>query len=346
MKIFERKKRRSILVGGVKIGGNDPIIIQSMTKTNPLDQKATLKQIKSIKKNGGEIVRLAVPCQESAKIFANLAKVSPLPLVADIHFDFRLAIFCAQNGASKIRFNPGNIGEKENIKKLVKACLKAKIPIRIGVNCGSLEKKFSQAKAQNLVKSALSHVKILEKENFYDICLSVKSSEVRTNILANQILASKTNYPLHIGVTEAGVKEIAIIKSATCLGALLPFGIGDTIRISMTDQPEEEIKVAKEILQSLSLRKLSREFISCPGCGRVKFALQKIAQEIFQKTKNLPVNLKLAVMGCSVNGPGEAKNADYAIVGADKYLLIFKKGKIIKKTTEKNVIKEFLNLLP
>ncbi len=354
--MIKRKNNHQIQVGNIKIGGQAPIRIQSMTKTDTRDIKATLKQIKSITKAGAELVRLGIPDQEAADCFKKISNKSSLPLIADIHFDYKLAIKCIENGANKIRFNPGNIGNKENIHKLVLACKKAKIPIRIGINSGSVEKDIlekykilTQKKLslppQALVESALNHIQILEKEDFYDICVSIKSVDPLTTIQANKILAKKINYPIHLGITEAGIYMPAITKSVSGLAPLLIEGIGDTIRISLTDKPEKEIEIAKEILQSLNLRRFHPEFISCPGCSRTEFDLRNIAQEIYKKTKTANKNLKIAVMGCLVNGLGEAKEADFALIGGKEFCVLYKNGEFVKKVSPKKVVEEFLDLI-
>jgi (E)-4-hydroxy-3-methylbut-2-enyl-diphosphate synthase len=344
----KRQKTRVINVGGVKIGGENPIVIQSMTTTCTADTAATLKQIQKLAQAGCEVVRLAVPDSQSAKAIKTLASKSPIPLVADIHFDYRLALQAIASGASKIRFNPGNIGEKANIHKLVANCQQQKIPIRIGVNAGSLEKRLDNSPlslAEKLATSALDQVRILENLGFDAICLSVKAADASVTIQANQLLAQKTNYPLHLGITESGYGLSGEVRSICGLAPLLTSGIGDTIRISLTTDPVREVTIAKEILQALNLRRFQAELISCPTCGRNQVAIDKICQQLSQELANLPKNLRLAVMGCAVNGPGEAKMADYALIARSKDFAIFKHGKMIKTTTLKSAKTDFLQLI-
>lgn len=343
--MFKRKKTRKINVGGVIIGGDMPIVVQSMCKTDTRDEQKTLSQIKKLHKAKCEIVRLAVPDMTAGESFAKIASKSPLPLVADIHFDYRLALFCAENGASKIRFNPGNIGSKENLRQLVSACKKNNLPIRIGVNAGSLEKEFSDNNAGNIVKSALKHVHLLEKEGFLDICISAKASSVAKTIEANRLLSEHLNYPLHIGITESGIPKVGVIKNAVGVGTLLAEGIGDTLRISLTADPVEEVETAYHILESLELRKYEREFVSCPGCGRTEADHRKIAKEVFEKTRNLSPNLKIAVMGCVVNGVGEAGDADFALVAGKKVYAIYQGKKMLKTVPENKAVEDFLMII-
>ncbi len=343
--MFKRKNTRKINVGGVIIGGNAPIVVQSMCKTDTRDSKKTLVQIKKLHQIKCQIVRLAIPDITASESFGEIAKKSPLPLVADIHFDHELALACIKNGASKIRFNPGNINRKEYLHELVSACKKAKIPIRIGVNAGSLETKYKSPSPENLVKSALSHASILEKEGFFDICVSIKSSSVKTTIETNRLLSENTDYPIHIGLTESGIFENGSIKSGIALGALLSEGIGDTIRISLTEDPVKEVELAYQILQDLELAKHNRNFISCPACGRNETDHRKVAHEVYKKTQDLPAGLTIAVMGCVVNGPGEAKHADFALIAGKNVYAIYKQGKLIKTVPEKEAVKEFLNII-
>ncbi len=331
-----------INIGGVAIGGGNPIAIQSMTNTDTRDVEATVNQIKQLEEAGCEIVRVAVPDMEAAEAIKSIKNKINLPLVADIHFDYRLALKALSNGIDKLRINPGNIGDEQRIKEVVTLARQRKVPIRIGVNSGSLEKEFIESygkvTAQGLVESALKHISILEKYDFDNIVVSIKSSNVPLSIEAHKLLASKTNYPIHLGITESGTLWSGSIKSAVGIGAILAQGIGDTIRVSLTGNPVEEIKCAKEILKDLELRKFGIEFISCPTCGRTEIDLISIANEIEKRCSNINKNIKVAVMGCAVNGPGEAKEADIGIAGGKGYGLIFKKGEILKKVKEEYLI--------
>jgi len=339
---IERKKTREVLIKGIKIGGNSPIVIQSMTNTDTRDSSATINQIKSLAEEGCEIVRCAVPDMEAAEAIKEIVLNSPISVVADIHFDYRLALKCIENGISKIRINPGNIGSMERVQMVANACKKKNIPIRIGVNSGSLSKdilnKYSGVTPEGLVESALEHVSILEKVNFNDIVISIKSSDVLTTIESYRLLSEKVDYPLHLGVTEAGTTLRGAIKSSIGIGTLLYLGIGDTIRVSLTADPIEEISAAKEILKSLGLKKEGIVFVSCPTCGRTEVDLIKISQEIEEKLKGVKKNIKLAIMGCIVNGPGESRDADIGIAAGKGEALIFKRGEIIKKVKESEII--------
>ena len=351
--MFTRKDTKVINIGGVKIGGGNPIAIQSMTNTNTRDWKATVRQIKELQEVGCEIIRVSVPDMESAKSIKLIKKNIKIPLVADIHFDHRLAIESIKQGVDKLRINPGNIGSKEKVMELVKEAKKAHIPIRIGVNAGSLKEvhEFSTVKdkAKALVKAAIEHVKILENCNFTDIAVSLKASDVETSIEAYKLFASKRNYPTHLGITESGSIFRGTIKSSVGLGIMLSQGIGDTIRVSLTANPVEEVRVAYQILQSLNLRTTGIELISCPTCSRTKVNLIKIVDELevalskVQK-KNLKKNVKIAVMGCVVNGPGEAKEADFGIAGGIGEGILFQKGKIICKVPEDKWVQKIVQL--
>lgn len=351
--MFTRKDTEIINVGGVKIGGGNPIAIQSMTNTNTRDWKATVRQIKELQEVGCEIIRVSVPDMESAKNIKLIKKNIKIPLVADIHFDHRLAIESIKQGVDKLRINPGNIGSKEKVMELVKEAKKAHIPIRIGVNAGSLKEvhEFSTVKdkAKALVKAAIEHVKILENCNFTDIAVSLKASDVETSIEAYKLFASKRNYPTHLGLTESGSIFRGTIKSSVGLGIMLSQGIGDTIRVSLTANPVEEVRVAYQILQSLNLRTTGIELISCPTCSRTKVNLIKIVDELevalskVQK-KNAKKNVKIAVMGCVVNGPGEAKEADFGIAGGIGEGILFQKGKIICKVPEDKWVQKIVQL--
>ncbi len=343
---MERIKTREVLVKNIKIGGNNPISIQSMTNTDTRDANATIKQINELINEGCEIVRCAVPDMEAAESIKEIVLNSSIPVVADIHFDYNLALKCIENGISKIRINPGNIGSIERVKMVAKACMEKNIPIRIGVNSGSLSKeildKYKGITPEGLVESALEHVNILEKLNFHDIVISIKSSDVLTTIESYKLLSKKVNYPLHLGVTEAGTVLKGAIKSSVGIGTLLYLGIGDTIRVSLTANPVEEITACKEILKSLGLKKEGMVFVSCPTCGRTEIDLIKIAKEVEDKLKHINKNIKIAIMGCVVNGPGEARDADIGIAGGKGVALIFKKGEIIKKVKESKIISSLI----
>ena len=343
---FKRRKTREINIGGVKIGGDNPIAIQSMCNTDTRDVKATVDQIKRLEKAGCEIIRVAVPDMEAAECIRDIKKSIDIPLVADIHFDYRLALRCMENGIDKIRINPGNIGSADRVKQVADMAKRNGIPIRIGVNSGSLEKnlveKYGGVTPQGLVESALGHIKLLEENDFYDIAVSIKASNVPFSVEVYELLSDTVDYPLHVGITEAGTVWGGTVKSAVGIGAILSRGIGDTIRVSLTGDPVEEIYAAKEILKSLELRKFGVEFISCPTCGRTSIDLIKIANEVEEKVRNIDKNIKVAVMGCAVNGPGEAREADIGIAGGHGEGLIFKKGQILRKVPENRLVEELL----
>ena len=343
---FKRRKTREINIGGVKIGGDNPIAIQSMCNTDTRDVKATVDQIKRLEKAGCEIIRVAVPDMEAAECIRDIKKSIDIPLVADIHFDYRLALRCMENGIDKIRINPGNIGSADRVKQVADMAKRNGIPIRIGVNSGSLEKslveKYGGVTPQGLVESALGHIKLLEENDFYDIAVSIKASNVPFSVEVYELLSDTVDYPLHVGITEAGTVWGGTVKSAVGIGAILSRGIGDTIRVSLTGDPVEEIYAAKEILKSLELRKFGVEFISCPTCGRTSIDLIKIANEVEERVKNIDKNIKVAVMGCAVNGPGEAREADIGIAGGHGEGLIFKKGQILRKVPEDRLVEELL----
>ena len=343
---FKRRKTREINIGGVKIGGDNPIAIQSMCNTDTRDVKATVDQIKRLEKAGCEIIRVAVPDMEAAECIRDIKKSIDIPLVADIHFDYRLALRCMENGIDKIRINPGNIGSADRVKQVADMAKRNGIPIRIGVNSGSLEKnlveKYGGVTPQGLVESALGHIKLLEENDFYDIAVSIKASNVPFSVEVYELLSDTVDYPLHVGITEAGTVWGGTVKSAVGIGAILSRGIGDTIRVSLTGDPVEEIYAAKEILKSLELRKFGVEFISCPTCGRTSIDLIKIANEVEERVRNIDKNIKVAVMGCAVNGPGEAREADIGIAGGHGEGLIFKKGQILRKVPEDRLVEELL----
>lgn len=343
---MDRKLTRKVKVGKVYVGGDAPVTIQSMTNTDTRDVEATLKQIRELYNAGCEIIRCTVPDMEAAEAIKEIVKQSPIPVVADIHFDYRLALKVVENGISAVRINPGNIGSIERVRMVAEACKAKNIPIRIGVNSGSLEKEIlerdGKPTAKGLVESALAHVKILEAVDFNDIVISIKSSDVRMMIDAYRLMSEKVDYPLHLGVTESGTPFRGTIKSSIGIGTLLAEGIGDTIRVSLTSDPIEEIKVAKEMLKALGLRKGGLEFVSCPTCGRTQIKLIEIANEVERRLEGNNKDIKVAVMGCIVNGPGEAREADIGIAGGKGEGIIFKKGEIIKKCKEADLIEELM----
>lgn len=337
---------RKIMVGNVPIGGGEPVVIQSMLNTKTSDVEGSLKQIRQLSAAGCQIVRLAVPNMEAAKGFGEICRESPLPLVADIHFDYKLAIAAAEGGASKIRINPGNIGGEDRVKAVVDVCKDRHIPIRIGVNGGSLDKnlleKYGHPTAEALVESAFSHLELLEKQGFYDTCVSMKSSSVPTMVAAARLFRSRCDYPIHIGVTETGPVRQGLIKSAMGIGALLLDGIGDTLRVSLTDDPVEEIYAAKDILKAAGLRREGVDIISCPTCGRTRIDLIGLVNQVDRALKNCEKPITVAVMGCIVNGPGEAKEADIGIAGGDGCGMLFEKGKQIAKLPYEELLPELL----
>ena len=326
---------RQIKVAGIPIGGGAPVVIQSMLNTKTTDVEGSLSQIRALASAGCQIARLAVPNMESARTFAEICAESPLPLVADIHFDYKLAIAAAEGGASKIRINPGNIGGEDRVKAVVDVCKERKIPIRIGVNGGSLDKKllekYGHPTAEALVESAFEHLELLEKQGFYDTCVSMKSSTVPTMVAAARLFRSRCDYPIHIGVTETGPVKQGLMKSAMGIGALLLDGIGDTIRVSLTDDPIEEVYAAKDILKAAGLRKEGVNIISCPTCGRTRIDLIGLVNRVDEALKNCEKPITVAVMGCVVNGPGEAREADIGIAGGDGWGMIFEKGEQVEK---------------
>ena len=342
-----RKTTKTVDIGGVKIGGNNPVAIQSMCNTDTRDVKATVNQILRLEEAGCEIIRVAVPDQEAAAAVADIKKAIHIPLVVDIHFDYRLALECMKNGADKVRINPGNIGGTDRVKKVVETAKERSIPIRIGVNGGSLEKelieKYGGPTADALVESAMRHVKILENEDFDNTVVSIKISNVPVMIEAYRKFSEISDLPLHIGVTEAGTLRSGTIKSAIGIGSLLSDGIGDTMRVSLTADPVEEIYAAYDIQRILGLRKKGVQLVSCPTCGRTRINLIEIANEVEKRLANVDKDITVAVMGCAVNGPGEAREADIGIAGGCGEGLIFRKGKIIKKAPENKIIDELMN---
>ncbi|MBQ7986490.1 MAG: flavodoxin-dependent (E)-4-hydroxy-3-methylbut-2-enyl-diphosphate synthase [Clostridia bacterium] len=334
--------KREVTVGGVKIGGIAPISIQSMTNTDTRNVAETVSQIRRLETAGCQIIRVAVPDMEAAKAVGEIKKQIKIPLVSDIHFDYRLALECIKNGVDKVRINPGNIGDREKVKAVADACRERNIPIRIGVNGGSLEKellkKYGKPTADALVESALSHVKILEDLDFGDIVVSIKVSDVPTMLEAYRKFDKISDIPLHVGVTEAGTKQAGMVKSAVGIGALLSQGIGNTMRVSLTADPASEIYAAKEILKVLGIRKQGAELISCPTCGRTQIDMIPIAEEMEKRLRDIDKDIKVAVMGCAVNGPGEAREADIGVAGGVGEGLIFKKGEILRKVKEDEII--------
>ena len=337
---------RQIKVGNVPIGGGADVVIQSMLNTKTTDVEGSLAQIRSLAAAGCQVARLAVPNMEAARGFTEICKESVLPLVADIHFDYRLAIAAAEGGASKIRINPGNIGGEDRVKAVVDVCKDKHIPIRIGVNGGSLEKelleKYGHPTAQALVESAFGHLELLEKYGFYDTCVSMKSSHVPTMVAAARLFRSKCDYPLHIGVTETGPVRQGLIKSAMGIGALLLDGIGDTMRVSLTDDPVEEVYAAKDILKAAGLRRDGVDIISCPTCGRTRIDLIGLVNQVDAALKDCQKPITVAVMGCVVNGPGEAREADIGIAGGDGWGMIFEKGQQVAKLPYDELLPELL----
>lgn len=343
---MKRQQTKKIKVRDIFIGGSEPISIQSMTKTDTRDIHTTIEQIKELEEVGCDLVRVAIPNMEAAQGIKSIVKQSNIPIVADIHFDYRLALEVIKNGVDKLRINPGNIGDHNRIKKVVNAAKQRNIPIRIGVNAGSIDQEvleqYGKVTPQAMVASAQKHIKILEDLDFDQIVISLKASSVPLTIEAYQLMSKQCDYPLHVGVTESGTKFSGTIKSSIGIGSLLSRGIGDTIRVSLTDQPKEEVIVAKEILKSLNLNNNSNsiEVISCPTCGRCQIDLINIANDLERKLGQIQNTkpLKVAVMGCAVNGPGEAKEADIGIAGGKGEALLFKKGKIIGKIDSKNIL--------
>ena len=347
--MIERRKTRQIKVGGVAIGGGADISVQSMTNTDTADIDATVGQILSLEKAGCEIIRVAVPDHDAAKALRLIREAISIPLIADIHFDWRLAVAAMENGAQAIRINPGNLGGAEKLQKVVDAAKLHRVPIRVGVNSGSIEKDLlkkhgypTQANPQALIESALRNVRLLEDFGFHELKISIKSADVLTTISGYRELSQVTDYPLHLGVTEAGGLIGGTVKSSVALGILLMEGIGDTFRISLTRDPVEEIRVGFELLRSLKIRERGPELISCPTCGRTKIDLFSLAEEVEKYIQNMETPLKVAVMGCVVNGPGEAREADIGVAGGIGVGIIFKKGEIYKKVSEEDLLEVFM----
>ena len=340
---------KQILVGGVPVGGNAPIPIQSMCNTRTDDVAATVAQIKRLEAAGCEIIRVAVPDMAAARAVGAIREQISIPLVVDIHFDDLLALEAVAAGADKVRINPGNIGAPERVKAVAQACRVRGVPIRIGVNGGSLEKpllaKYGGVTPEALVESAFGHIELLHRYDFDDICVSLKSSDVRTTMAAYRLMSEKSDYPLHLGVTETGTLRMGTIKSAIGIGGLLSFGIGDTIRVSLSADPVEEVSAARDILKALGIRRNGPNLISCPTCGRTRIDLIRLAQEVEQRLEHVQKPLTVAVMGCVVNGPGEAASADVGIAGGDGVGLLFRKGEIVKKVPQDQLVDELFSLI-
>jgi len=338
---MKKKRKREVFLGRVKIGGNAPISVQSMTKTDTRKPSPTIKQIHQLEEAGCEIIRVAVPDMEAAKKLSSIKKAISIPLVADIHFDYKLALEAIKQGIDGLRINPGNIGSKERVRMVVEAARGGNIPIRIGVNAGSLEKrllkKYKHPTPEAMVESAMDHIHLLEAFQFFDIKVSLKSSDLLDTIQAYRLIHSKTDYPLHLGITAAGPLFSGTVKSSIGLGILLAEGIGDTIRVSLTGSPLEEVRVGYEILKVLKLRQRGPEIISCPTCGRCEINIIEMVGKIEKELSTLPHHLKIAVMGCVVNGPGEAREADIGIAGGRGGGVLFKKGKVIRKLKEEDL---------
>ncbi len=341
---FKRKTTRQIHIGKIAVGGGAPISVQSMTNTKTADTEATVLQINALADAGCDIVRVAVPDMEAAQNLSAIIKRINLPLVADIHFDYRLAIEAIRQGVAALRINPGNIGGEEKVKAVVAEAKKNNVPIRIGVNAGSLDKKllekYGKVTAEALVESALEHIKILERLDFYDTKISLKAHDVPLTLAAYRLMSERVDYPLHLGITEAGTANSGVIKSAVGLGALLAEGIGDTVRVSLTGDPLVEVKVANEILKSLGLKEYGPTLVACPTCGRTNIDLPAIAAKVEQHLADIKEPITVAVMGCAVNGPGEARDADVGIAGGKGEGLVFRKGKIIRKVAEGELLEE------
>jgi (E)-4-hydroxy-3-methylbut-2-enyl-diphosphate synthase len=341
-----RKKTKVIYVGQVPVGGRNPVSVQSMTKTDTADVKSTVRQIQSLEKSGCEIIRLAVPDTNAAKALGRIKNSVTIPMIADIHFDWRLALEAIKQGVDGLRINPGNIGARWKIKEVISAAEDKEIPIRIGVNAGSLEKdllrKYGHPTPEALVESAGRHIQILKEMNFSNIKVSLKASDVVKTVEAYRLFSKKYDHPLHIGISEAGPPSVGIIKSSVGLGILLAEGIGDTIRVSLTAEPEEEVRVAYAILGSLGLRKKGVNIISCPTCGRCRIDLKSLVKKVEHKVKNIDKPITIAVMGCVVNGPGEAREADFGIAGGKGRGILFRKGEIVRKVKEEELLDALL----
>ena len=351
--MYKRTDTRAITVGGVQIGGQNKVVIQSMCNTKTKDVDSTVKQILELEKVGCKIIRVACLDIEDAKAIKDIKEKIHIPIVADIHFDYKIALEAIKSKVDKIRINPGNIGDEEKIKAVVDGCKENNIPIRIGVNAGSLEKdlleKYKKPCSDAMIESALRHIEILEKLDFYDICLSLKASNLDMCVEAYEKAAKLIKYPLHLGITEAGTAFSGTIKSSIGLGVLLREGIGDTLRVSLSDDPVEEILVCKEILKNCNLYKNSPKLVSCPTCGRIQYDLIPLAKKMEKFLQTIEADITVAIMGCAVNGPGEAREADIGIAGGDKEGLLFKKGEIIRKVKQEDMFdtlkKEILEMI-
>ena len=340
---------RQILVGSVPVGGGAPVTIQSMCNTPTADVEATLRQIRALAAAGCEIVRVAVPDLEAARAVGKIKEQCPIPLVVDIHFDYKLALECVAAGADKVRINPGNIGGEDHVKAVARACAQRGIPIRIGVNGGSLEKpilaKYGGVCPEAMVESAFGHIRLLEKFDFTDICVSLKSSSVPMTMRAYQLMHEQSDYPLHIGVTEAGTVRMGTLKSAVGIGGLLALGIGDTMRVSLSADPVEEVYAARDILKAAGVRREGPELVSCPTCGRTRIDLIALANQVEERLKTVDKPITVAVMGCAVNGPGEASAADCGVAGGVGEGLLFRKGEIVKKVPQDRLVDELFALI-
>lgn len=338
-----RENTRQIKVGNIVLGGQNKVIIQSMTNTKTKDVAATVAQIKKLESVGCQLIRVAVLDEKDAEAVKDIKSQIDIPLVCDIHFDYKLAIKCIEMGADKIRLNPGNIGSEENVRKVVEKCKEYNIPIRIGINSGSIEKvlleKYGHCCAEVMIESAQKHIDILEKLNFHDICLSFKSSNVPMTIEAYRLAAEKWDYPLHLGLTEAGTKDYSLIKSSAALGTLLNDGIGDTIRISISDDSVEEVKAAKKLLKAFNLTTNVPDLVSCPTCGRLQYDSLSVVHEIEEFLETVNKDIKVAIMGCAVNGPGEAREADIGIAGGVSEGILFKHGEVVRKVKQEDLVK-------
>ncbi len=347
--MLERKKTRQITLGGVKIGGDAPVVVQSMTKTDTRDVNATVRQIRRLERLGCEVIRVAVPDMVAAEAIGEITKRISIPLIADIHFDWRLALKSIEQGAHGLRINPGNIGAKWKVRELVEAAKDRKIPIRVGVNSGSLPKdllkKYGHPTADALVEAATRQIEMLHELGFHQIKVSLKGTDVPLTVNAYRLFSSRFDYPLHIGITEAGPPPLGIVKSAVGLGILLSEGIGDTIRVSLTAPPYDEVRVAYEILSTLGIRKHGINLVSCPTCGRCTVNIQGIARKLQKRIEGIEKPLTVAVMGCAVNGPGEAREADLGVAGSKGEGLLFKKGKVVKKVRETEMLDELIRMI-
>lgn len=341
-----RRKSRQIMIGNVPIGGDAPVSVQSMTNTDTRDVQSTVAQIEHLASVGCELVRVAVPDDTAAAALKDIKKQSPIPVIADIHFDYRLALTAIANGVDALRLNPGNIGAAERVRAVVQAAKERRIPIRIGVNAGSLDKllleKYGGVTPGAMVESAMQHIAILEELNFTDIKISLKAFDVPMLVEAYELMAEKVDYPFHIGVTEAGTVQTGTIRSAVGIGVLLSRGLGDTVRVSLTGDPLHEVRVGYEVLKTLGLRQRGPTIVSCPTCGRTEINLIPVAEEVEKRTRDLSKPLKIAVMGCVVNGPGEAREADIGIAGGKGVALLFKKGQVVRKIREEDMVTELL----